>query len=167
MGNKRLFILMFQFSLRLFDLKLDEDKTEHAKEIWRSRGLTPWSDYMGMFLERKVTLVISEDVKNVFKPKKKKVVEDPQNLEEILQQSKKSNNNIVISPMSPKDQSVITPDSGQGKEDSSINIEDSIEESVVKEEEFTDLELLASDDDDDSKDQHKIDEISNNKKSST
>ena len=24
------------------DLKLDEDKTEHAKEIWRSRGLTPW-----------------------------------------------------------------------------------------------------------------------------
>ena len=55
-----------------------------------------------------------------------------------------------------------------GKEDSSINIEDSIEESVVKEEEFTDLELLASDeDDDDSKDQHKIDEISNNKKSST
>ena len=54
-----------------------------------------------------------------------------------------------------------------GKEDSSINIEDSIEESVVKEEEFTDLELLASDEDDDSKDQHKIDEISNNKKSST
>lgn len=54
-----------------------------------------------------------------------------------------------------------------GKEDSSVNIEDSIEESVVKEEEFTDLELLASDEDDDSKDQHKIDEISNNKKSST
>ena len=69
---------------------------------------------MGMFLERKVNLVTSEDVKNVFKPKKKKVVEDPQNLEEILQQSKKSNNNIVISPMSPKDQAVITPDSGQG-----------------------------------------------------
>ena len=54
-----------------------------------------------------------------------------------------------------------------GKEDSSVNIEDSIEESVVKEEEFTDLELLASDEDEDSKDQHKIDEISNNKKSST
>ena len=61
---------------------------------------------MGMFLERKVNLVTSEDVKNVFKPKKKKVVEDPQNLEEILQQSKKSNN------------IAITPDSGQGRDHS-------------------------------------------------
>ena len=24
------------------DLNLDEDKTEHAKDIWRSRGLSPW-----------------------------------------------------------------------------------------------------------------------------
>ena len=46
-------------------------------------------------------------------------------------------------------------------EDSSVNNEDSIEESVVKDEEFTDLELLASDDDDED-----LDEISNNKKSS-
>ena len=61
----------------------------------------------------KVNLVTSEDVKNVFKPKKK--VEEPQ-VEDMLKQSKKSNNNIVISPMSPKDQAVITPDSGQGRQ---------------------------------------------------
>ena len=49
-----------------------------------------------------------------------------------------------------------------GMEDSSVNNEDSIEESVVKDdEELTDLELLASDDGGD----HQIDEISNNKKS--
>ena len=48
-------------------------------------------------------------------------------------------------------------------EDSSVNNEDSIEESVVKDEEFTDLELLASDDDGED---HQSDEISNNKKSS-
>ena len=46
-------------------------------------------------------------------------------------------------------------------EDSSVNNEDSMEESVVKDEELTDLELLASDDAGD----HQIDEISNNKKS--
>ena len=46
-------------------------------------------------------------------------------------------------------------------EDSSVNNEDSMEESVVKDEELTDLELLASDDGGD----HQIDEISNNKKS--
>ena len=48
-----------------------------------------------------------------------------------------------------------------GMEDSSVNNEDSMEESVVKDEELTDLELLASDDAGD----HQIDEISNNKKS--
>ena len=48
-----------------------------------------------------------------------------------------------------------------GMEDSSVNNEDSMEESVVKDEELTDLELLASDDGGD----HQIDEISNNKKS--
>ena len=56
---------------------------------------------MGMFLERKVNLVTSEDVKNVFKPKKK--VEEPQ-VEDMLKQSKKSNN------------IAITPDSGQGRD---------------------------------------------------
>ena len=59
---------------------------------------------MGMFLERKVNLVTSEDVKNVFKPKKKKV-EEPQ-VEDMLKQSKKSNN------------IAITPDSGQGRDHS-------------------------------------------------
>ena len=58
---------------------------------------------MGMFLERKVNLVTSEDVKNVFKPKKK--VEEPQD-EDMLKQSKKSNN------------TAITPDSGQGRDHS-------------------------------------------------
>ena len=58
---------------------------------------------MGMFLERKVNLVTSEDVKNVFKPKKK--VEEPQ-VEDMLKQSKKSNN------------TAITPDSGQGRDHS-------------------------------------------------
>ena len=37
------------------DLKLDEDKTEHAKEIWRSRGLTPWV-IQNFFLKKKINL---------------------------------------------------------------------------------------------------------------
>ena len=49
-----------------------------------------------------------------------------------------------------------------GMEDSSVNNEDSMEESVVKDEELTDLELLAASDDGGD---HQIDEISNNKKS--
>ena len=64
-----------------------------------------------MFLERKVNLVTSEDVKNVFKPKKKKVEDQPQNLEDMLKQSKKSNN-IAITPTYQG----ITPDSGQGRD---------------------------------------------------
>ena len=101
---------------------------------------------MGMFLNHKPKLATPEDVRNVFKMRKKVVVvedEEPKTLNEMLKQSKKS---VCETPTSP--------DSGQvtGGEDS--NVENA---ETVNDEEVPEMALLMSDEGEDD-----IDEDSGN-----
>ena len=49
------------------DLKLDEDKTEHAKEIWRSRGLTPWVIQIFKKIEKNSHYDFSKQLYSIFR----------------------------------------------------------------------------------------------------
>ena len=83
-----------------------------------------------MYLNRKLDIVSPEDVRNVFKYKKKKnIVEEvlPLTLDDLLKESKKINET--------------TPDSGLGKD---VEISDPIIMEQVKEE-LSDMDIIMSD----------------------
>jgi len=106
------------------------DESEEEKIVWESRGLKSWNTYMDMYLNRKLDIVSPEDVRNVFKYKKKKnIVEEvlPLTLDDLLKESKKINET--------------TPDSGLGKD---VEISDPITIEQVKEE-LSDMDIIMSD----------------------
>ena len=85
---------------------------------------------MDMYLNRKLDIVSPEDVRNVFKYKKKKnIVEEvpPLTLDDLLKESKKINET--------------TPDSGLGKD---VEISDPIINEQVNEE-LSDMDIIMSD----------------------